>query len=314
MYRTEDGGVAALQDRCCHRHAPLSKGRLEGGAVRCMYHGLKFDASGQCIEIPGETNVPKQYRVRSFPLVEKQNLLWIWMGAADLANPDHIVDWPYLEDDGWRFTEGYLHYGASYLLGIDNFLDFSHLPFVHENTIGTSAFAENRPEIEPTGYGMHIENIAFDDPPSVHFQKFGAFDGLVDRWNVYDFHTRGNLLLMDSGSAPVGTGGKDGGRENAVEFRHISAMTPETETTSHYHFAHARNFGLDVEGLDKTVHETVVFAFHEDMDIINAQQRSINCSAGVPMLPISADVALLHIRREIEQTIAEDQQLPAAAE
>ena len=59
MYRTEDGAVAALEDRCCHRHAPLSKGRLEDGAVRCMYHGLKFDQSGRCIEIPGETTMPE---------------------------------------------------------------------------------------------------------------------------------------------------------------------------------------------------------------------------------------------------------------
>ena len=49
MYRAESGDVAALEDRCCHRHAPLSKGRLEGDAVRCMYHGLKFDPSGRCI-------------------------------------------------------------------------------------------------------------------------------------------------------------------------------------------------------------------------------------------------------------------------
>jgi len=314
MYRAESGDVAALEDRCCHRHAPLSKGRLEGDAVRCMYHGLKFDPSGRCIEIPGETKVPAKYRVRSFPVVEKQNLLWIWMGEPGAANADTIADWPYLEDAAWRYTEGYLHYDASYLLAIDNLLDFSHLPFVHENTIGTSAFAENRPNIEPTGYGMHIENIAYDDPPSVHFKKFGGFDGLVDRWNIYDFHTRGNLLLMDSGAAPAGEGGKDGNHKSAIEFRHISALTPETETTSHYHFAHARNFGLAVDGLDKRIHDTVVNAFYEDRDIINAQQKIISRTVDTPMLPISADAALLQIRREIEQIIAADQQVLSAAE
>jgi vanillate O-demethylase monooxygenase subunit len=314
MYRTEDGAVAALEDRCCHRHAPLSKGRLEDGAVRCMYHGLKFDQSGRCIEIPGETTVPEKYRVRSFPLVEKQKLLWIWMGDADLADPGDIVDWAYLDDPAWRYLEGYLHYEASYLLGIDNFLDFSHLPYVHENTIGTSAFAQNRPEIEATDFGMHIRNIAFDDPPPAHFRKFGGFDGLVDRWNIYDFHIHGNLLLMDVGSAPAGEGANEGDRENALEFRHISAMTPESETISHYHFTQARNFGLEVEELDKAVHDTIVKAFHEDRDIINAQQRKISSNRDVPMLPISADAALLHIRREIDRIIAEDEQILSAAE
>jgi hypothetical protein len=91
-------------------------------------------------------------------------------------------------------------------------------------------------------------------------------------------------------------------------------MTPETETTSHYHFTQARNFGLEVEELDKAVHDTIVNAFHEDRDIINAQQRSISSNRDVRMLPISADAALLHIRREIEQIIAEDEQILSAAE
>jgi vanillate O-demethylase monooxygenase subunit len=119
---------------------------------------------------------------------------------------------------------------------------------------------------------------------------------------------------MDSGSTPAGEGGHDGDRKNAIAFRHISAMTPETETTSHYHFAHARSFGLDADELDMAVHDTVVNAFHEDRDIINAQQRIISGTQDVPMLPILADAALLHIRREIEQIIVEDQQNLSAAE
>jgi vanillate O-demethylase monooxygenase subunit len=53
IYRKRDGGLVALQDRCAHRLAPLSVGRLEGDDLRCMYHGLNFDPSGKCIEIPG---------------------------------------------------------------------------------------------------------------------------------------------------------------------------------------------------------------------------------------------------------------------
>src|SRR3954465_2660524 len=54
MYRTSDGQVVALEGRCWHRGAPLSKGKREGDCVRCMYHGLKFDATGQCIEAPAQ--------------------------------------------------------------------------------------------------------------------------------------------------------------------------------------------------------------------------------------------------------------------
>jgi len=50
--------LCSLKDRCCHRGAPLSLGRLEGDCVRCMYHGLKFDPAGKCIQIPGQDNIP----------------------------------------------------------------------------------------------------------------------------------------------------------------------------------------------------------------------------------------------------------------
>src|SRR4029079_9356586 len=48
IYRTSDSGIVAFEDRCPHRFAPLSMGRLEGDALRCMYHGLKFSADGRC--------------------------------------------------------------------------------------------------------------------------------------------------------------------------------------------------------------------------------------------------------------------------
>ena len=47
LFRKASGDIAALEDRCCHRLAPLSMGRREGDCVRCGYHGMKFDASGR---------------------------------------------------------------------------------------------------------------------------------------------------------------------------------------------------------------------------------------------------------------------------
>jgi vanillate O-demethylase monooxygenase subunit len=67
VLRTESGALAALEDRCCHRLAPLSKGRREGDCVRCGYHGLMFDASGQCVDAPGLPIIPPKARVRTYP-------------------------------------------------------------------------------------------------------------------------------------------------------------------------------------------------------------------------------------------------------
>ena len=87
FFRTAAGAVVALDDRCCHRAAPLSIGRKEGDCVRCQYHGLKFDASGTCVDMPGQDRIPLQARVRSYPVVERNRFVWVWMGDPALADP-----------------------------------------------------------------------------------------------------------------------------------------------------------------------------------------------------------------------------------
>ena len=92
LYRGESGKVTALNDRCPHRGALLSRGRLEGDAVRCMYHGIKYDGSGKCVQIPGQDMIPPKLRVPGYPVVERGPFIWVWMGEAAKADPALIVD------------------------------------------------------------------------------------------------------------------------------------------------------------------------------------------------------------------------------
>ncbi|HUK60234.1 MAG TPA: Rieske 2Fe-2S domain-containing protein, partial [Stellaceae bacterium] len=71
LFRGRDGAVAALDDRCCHRAAPLSRGTLVEEGIQCGYHGLIIDGAGQCVRVPGQKLVPDTARVRSYPAVEK---------------------------------------------------------------------------------------------------------------------------------------------------------------------------------------------------------------------------------------------------
>src|SRR5258705_391561 len=73
-----DDNVVAIEDRCGHRGAPLSLGRLEGNCVRCMYHGLLFDGPGACIQIPGQERIPPNLKVKSYRVVDGGRLVWIW--------------------------------------------------------------------------------------------------------------------------------------------------------------------------------------------------------------------------------------------
>lgn len=306
LYRTEDGEVVALEDRCCHRHAPLSKGRLEGDNVRCMYHGLKFDPSGQCIEIPGEDNVPPQMKVSAFPVVEKQNLIWIWLGDPAQADPDDIRDLYFLDSADWGYRPGYLHYDSNYALIADNLLDFTHLPFVHEKTIGSAGLGNTRPTSEPHDFGIRYINFNRDDDPAPHIKIFGGFEGKVDRWSINDWYFRGNLLTMDAGTMAAGSDGPDGDRTGAVEFRHLSALTPETELTCHYHFAQTQGFAPADDAINDKLFETITVAFNEDKDMIEAQQRVINLDPARDMMAAPFDGPMMHIRRKVEATIKEE--------
>ena len=66
LFRAEDGTPAALEDRCCHRHLPLSLGKRVGNRVQCGYHGLEFDASGACVAVPGQSRVPPGADIRAY--------------------------------------------------------------------------------------------------------------------------------------------------------------------------------------------------------------------------------------------------------
>src|SRR6516225_6718500 len=90
--------AAALADRCCHRAAPLHLGSLVEAGIQCGYHGLVINAAGQCVTIPGQKLIPRDAQVRSYQTIEKDQLVWLWMGDTALANPAKIVDFPYHND------------------------------------------------------------------------------------------------------------------------------------------------------------------------------------------------------------------------
>jgi vanillate O-demethylase monooxygenase subunit len=116
LYRKADGGVAALEDRCCHRLAPLSRGRIDGDDLRCMYHGLKFAPSGKCVEVPGQDLIPSTAMVRSYPVVEQDCWVWLWMGDPALADPALIPAALGHADPDWLMQTGQLAYEANYEL------------------------------------------------------------------------------------------------------------------------------------------------------------------------------------------------------
>lgn len=108
-YCRQTGEAVAIADTCLHRFAPLHKGKLVDDRVRRPYHGLKFDASGACVHNPhGDGKIPVAAWVKSYPLVERDTLLWIWMGKPEDADPSKIVDFSSLSNESDAYTRGHV--------------------------------------------------------------------------------------------------------------------------------------------------------------------------------------------------------------
>jgi phenylpropionate dioxygenase-like ring-hydroxylating dioxygenase large terminal subunit len=305
LFRKDDGAIVALEDRCCHRHAPLSKGRKEGDCVRCGYHGLKFDARGACVEAPGMDVIAPKARVRAYPVAVKNKWVFVWMGDPARAGTESLPDNFSNDHPDWKYLPGYLHYDTPYLLIADNLLDFSHLSYVHEKTLGGStAIARARPLIEKVPYGIRVTRRVENVPPPGYYQRMRTFDGNLDRWFIYDFLLPGTLL-MHSGGCPTGTAPDDLSR--AVRLHSCQTLTPETATTTHYFFQQSHVASQGDATMARTIFDSLVVAFNEDRDMITAQARNIALDPERPMLPLAMDSALIQFRRLVAQAIEADQ-------
>ena len=307
LFRREDGTPVALEDRCCHRQAPLSMGKLVGNIVECPYHGLQFDPTGACVRIPSQDRIPTSARVRSYPVVERNQWVWIWMGDPAKADPGLIEDFHWLDDPAWGAAGSYLHVEANYLLLVENLLDTTHLPFLHPSTLGTDAFARSEFEVSREGDRIQVTRWLMNELPAPFHKKMGGFpDGMkVDRWQVAHFGPP-CFVKLDVGSAPAGAGARQGDRSKGMNMWNLNAITPETDRTAHYFFAQAYNFKVGEKWVADLVRGQVVKAFLEDMAMIKAQQVNMDLGAS-PTVNLGQDKAWVAMRQIVQRLVSEEE-------
>jgi vanillate O-demethylase monooxygenase subunit len=312
LYRAASSDVVALADRCCHRFAPLSLGRVEGEELRCMYHGLKFDRSGRCTEIPGQDIIPATACVKAYPVVERHSWIWVWMGDPAKADARLIPAAVGMEDPAWTLRSGQMDYEANYLLINDNLTDFTHLSYVHANSFGaTEAFARTRPTVERLDRGVRIwrwmnNGLREDAPTRVHRRADG------DMWQTYDFLAPGVLLMLTS-TYPAGTAERFGhGPPDPDQVQPLAenftsqAVTPMTEKTSRYFYSWGPRAGEGAEAVADAMLELAQMAFGEDKAMIEAQQRSIDMAPGQKEILTSADVGPMQMRAALQRLMRQE--------
>lgn len=311
IYRTAEGVVHALDDRCPHRFAPLHMGKVCGDAIRCGYHGLEFGPDGSCIRNPhAPGNIPAKARVRHYPVVERDSLIWIWMGDPERADPDKIPRFESMDPATHFVGKGYLLARAHYQLEVDNIMDLSHIDYLHPGTLGGASDPNAETSVVQQGDRVISYRLARNERLSPELEARNRLEPgtRVDRWLDVRWDPPG-VMELQVGFAAAGTPEpRKTGRPRF--FQHL--FTPETETTTHYWFASSVPRSEGPQG-EEIVVEMVRFLRapfeSEDLPMLEAQQRMMDGREFWSLQPVllSSDAAAVRARRVMDQLVKAEQ-------
>jgi phenylpropionate dioxygenase-like ring-hydroxylating dioxygenase large terminal subunit len=169
VFRGPDGKAVALQDRCPHRNARLSKGRVESGALRCPYHGWLFDSAGTVAEVPSEGaafKVSKDRCALSFECLEQEGYVYVRLRSSDPAAQEiRPFAMPNYGEPGFAHVRLLNRFKNNVINCAENFIDIPHTVFVH-------------PGIFRKSRAQKIEAIAKRSAGRVDVEYFGETDNL----------------------------------------------------------------------------------------------------------------------------------------
>lgn len=308
FFRGEGGALAALADRCPHRFAPLSAGKVcEGGAIECPYHGLRFGSDGRCVHNPhGAGAIPKAAAVRSYAVRERDRLVWLWAGDAAAADEALIPDFSRVAsapDDA--AVRGYLPSACDAQLLVDNILDLTHVDYLHPDSLGSGALSRSKAQVTDLGErSTRITWLSSGDlaPPAfdMHLREQGR---PTDQWTEVTWTAPGCMLLN------VGATLQGEPREQGIDTLNLHLTTPETEGRCHYWYWTTRNFAVDARA-NEHVRGLIEHAFsQQDKPMLEAQQRRIGTAEFWSLKPVllPGDAGAVRVRRKLQDLVAKEQ-------
>lgn len=310
LFRTSDGAVAALEDRCCHRNAPLSAGRLRGDELECGYHGFRYNQDGVCVAVPSQQSIPPDARVRSYPVVERHHWIWVWMGEPARADESLIPDLFWHDDPGWKPIGDYFHVHCHYQSMIDIQLDQTHSRYVHADTLGSDDKVKARPRITREPGVLRCERLMPESEPPPLWASVLGINGKADCWNKW-VYLPPSLVMFDVGIAHPGTGALEGDRSQGITGHNSHFVTPETERTCHHFWVASRNFAIDDEALTEKL-SAIRNVFLEDVAMVEAQQRTIERFPDAPNVDVTSDNPTIQARKLVDRLIANECRTGAA--
>jgi vanillate monooxygenase len=316
FYRGVEGRVAALEDFCPHRGAPLSLGRVVDGTLVCGYHGLEMGCDGKTIAMPGQ-RVRGFPPIRSFPVEERHGFVWVWPGDPSRADAELIPALRWAESPDWAYGGGLYHIACDYRLMIDNLMDLTHETYVHASSIGQREIDETpvttRTEGDEVVTSRFMQGVM--PPPFWQMALRGnqlPEDQPVDRWQVCRFSPPSHVMI-EVGVALAGQGGYDADPRAKAGSIVVDFITPETETSIWYFWGMARNFRAEDEALTESIRAGQATIFSEDLEMLERQQRNLLAWPDRKVLSLNIDAGGVQSRRVLERLVLAEQQAAGAS-
>jgi phenylpropionate dioxygenase-like ring-hydroxylating dioxygenase large terminal subunit len=307
LYRTGAGAPVALADRCPHRSAPLSLGKLRGDTVECGYHGMTFDCAGACVRVPAQGRVPPGAKVRAYPALERYGLVFVWMGEAALADPALLPAIPQYGRPEWGVSRGYSFFRSGYRNITDNLVDPAHTSFVHAGSIGNAAAEDVPVRTEVEGDVLSIGRWIENAPPVPVIARFTRSDANMDRWQRY--HLKAPCTSwVDFGAFAPGSPRTEEAK-NAAPYRVLSYafLAPETARGTHYFWFQLRNFAAGDAAITAEFEELYRRVFNEDRELLEAIQVLEDEDPAFSTVRIASDAGLTRLRRMVEGMLDAEQ-------
>ncbi|MGA8246739.1 MAG: Rieske 2Fe-2S domain-containing protein [Nocardioides sp.] len=298
MFRTGAGEAVALEDRCAHRAYPLSAGALDGDAVRCGLCGFVYDSGGQCVSVPSQPRVPFGAHVASHPVLERDGLVWVWLGEPGRARLHRVPELPWLTGDGWASVGGTTTIEAGFLLLHENFADVTQVPFVAPE-IAPAVLGQAPPPLEVVVTETTVElGRAFAASPLPEWQAemLGIDSGegetvqrgyflspavWVDHWDVE--HEKGTARL-----------------------RFTQLVTPIDDRRSRLHWRVSRDFAVDDRAADHRMRAMFGDYYRRVQSAMETAQEVLDTDGPGPEVNVAADVAALRVREIVRAMLAEE--------
>jgi phenylpropionate dioxygenase-like ring-hydroxylating dioxygenase large terminal subunit len=238
--------------------------------------------------VPGSENVQAAMRVRSYPLVERGGVIWIWPGDAERADPATIVD-RWLTDPAWIAVHDTKIVNARQSLLIDNLMDLTHEASLHTTTLGNSAVIETPIITQTLDDCVRASREMLDIPPPGLFAQMGLH-GTIDRGQVAEFHPPGTCLTIVYAKPRANDG-------PVLRWTVMHLLTPETATRTRYLWLTARDYALDDQRISDIWLTQTNTIFDQDVAALEAQEQRLQAKPDARELSVAADAGALAARK-----------------